>query len=62
MRVLGALVALLAGGAAAYLAWATFSSRRPRDVAFALLAPLALLIAILGLVLVFAPNFLAKGA
>jgi hypothetical protein len=62
MRVLGALVFLLAGGGAAYLTWATFASRRPRDVVFALLAPLALLIAILGLVLVFAPSFLSKGA
>ena len=56
MRLLGLLLALGAGGAAAYFIRATFASRRPHDVVFALLAPLALGLAILGLVLVFVPG------
>ena len=58
MRVLGLLLFALAAGGAAYSTWAIFASRRPRDVAYALIAPLAYLLAIMGLVLVFAPEFL----
>lgn len=58
MRALGALVFVLAAGGTAYLTRAMLSSRRPRDVVFALLAPLALALAIVGLVLVFVPGFL----
>lgn len=58
MRVLGALLFLLASGGVAYFTWAMFASRRPRDVVFALLAPLALVLAVVGLVLVFVPEFL----
>jgi len=57
VRVLGALVFLAGGAATAYATWATFQRRRPLDVAFGALAPLALLVALVGLLLVFVPGF-----
>ena len=57
VRVLGALV-FLAGCAGTM--WATMGihlRRRPADVAFAVLAPVAALIALVGLLLVFVPGF-----
>jgi hypothetical protein len=49
----------LAGGAgAAYSTWAIYHRRRPLDVLFAVLAPVALLLSITGLLLSFVPGFL----
>ncbi len=56
MRVLGALLFALASGGCGYCIRAMFDSRRPRDVVFALLAPAAFVLAVFGLVLVFAPG------
>jgi len=58
VRFLGILLFLAGGGGTAYATWATYATRRPRDVFFALLAPVALLVALLGLVLTFVPGFL----
>jgi hypothetical protein len=58
MRVLG-IVLFVAGAAATVQALRlAFSSRRPRDLAYALGAPVALVAAVIGLVLVFAPGLL----
>jgi hypothetical protein len=57
VRALGVLV-FVAGCVLA--AWATVEldrRRRPADVAFAVLAPVAALIALIGLVLIFVPGF-----
>ena len=58
MRVLGALLFLLGGGGTGYAVHAALTRRRPLDVAFSLAAPLALVVALLGLLLVFVPGFL----
>ncbi len=57
MRILGVL--LFVGGAAgtAYATWAIYGRKRPQDVLFAVLAPLAMVIALIGLVLTFVPGF-----
>jgi hypothetical protein len=55
--VLGVLLFLLGGGATAYSTWAIYESSRPRDVAFAVLAPVAVVISLLGLLLIFVPGF-----
>ncbi len=57
MRILGVLLFLLGGGGTAFSTWAIFTQRRPRDVLFAGAAPLALLIALAGLLLAFVPDF-----
>jgi hypothetical protein len=57
MRVIGALL-LLAGSAGTVMAVrGMFAARRPRDVAFAVLGPLALIAALSGAVLLFVPTF-----
>lgn len=58
MRVLGALLLLVGATATAWSVWASFEKRRPLDVAFALAAPVALVVALLGALLVFVPGFL----
>jgi hypothetical protein len=58
VRVLGILLFVLAGGGTAFATWATYRRGRPRDVFFALLAPVAMLLALLGLLLAFVPGFL----
>lgn len=58
MRYLGLLTFITGGAATAYATWATYNRHRPRDVMFAILAPLALLVALTGLVLTFVPGFL----
>ena len=58
MRVLGMLLFVLAGGGTGFATWAVYRRNRPHDVFFALLAPVALLLALLGLVLLFVPGFL----
>ena len=57
MRVLGALLFLLGGAATGYATWASYHRARPLDVAFAVAAPLALVLALVGLLLVFVPGF-----
>lgn len=57
MRVIGALLFAAGGAGAAYAMWAVYHRRRPADVAYAVLAPLAVLVAVTGLVLVFVPDF-----
>lgn len=57
VRILGAALFVLGAAAAAYSIRAVFHRRRPADVAFAALAPLAVLIALTGLLLVFVPGF-----
>jgi hypothetical protein len=57
VRLLGVLLFLLGGGAAAYSTWAIYQRNRPRDVLFGVLAPAAVLIMLLGLLLCFVPGF-----
>lgn len=57
IRVLGAVLFLAGCAGTAYATWATFEKRRPLDVAFGALAPVALLAALVGLLLVFVPGF-----
>jgi len=58
MRILGVLMFLsgFAGGCVAIAR--AFSAPRPRDLLYGVLAPVAALVAILGLILVFVPGFL----
>lgn len=58
MRFLGVLLFLAGGGATAYATWASYARSRPHDVAFGLLAPVTLLIMLLGLLLIYVPGFL----
>jgi hypothetical protein len=57
VRIVGALLFLLGGAGTAYATWATYQETRPKDVLFALAAPLAFLVALVGLLLVFVPGF-----
>ncbi len=57
VRLLGALLFLAGAAGTAYATWATFEKRRPLDIAFGALAPVALIIALVGLLLVFVPGF-----
>ena len=57
VRVLGVALFLLGCAATAYCTWATYHHSRPKDVLFGLLAPLALMIALVGLVICFVPGF-----
>jgi hypothetical protein len=56
--LVGILLFLAGSGATAYSIRAIDQRRRPVDVAFAIAAPLAALIALLGLILIFVPGFL----
>ncbi len=56
MRALGAIVAVLGGAGAAACVRGAFTSRRPRDLAFALAAPALVLACIAGLVIAFSPD------
>ena len=58
MRVLGALLFIAGVAATTAAVRASFSRRRPLDVAFGLLAPVALAVAFAGAVLLFVPGFL----
>lgn len=57
MRVLGALLFLAASAATGYAIREATQRSRPADVLFALAAPLAALLALIGLLLVFVPDF-----
>lgn len=57
MRVLGALLFVASSGGTVYATWAMFHRERPVDVGFAVAAPLLVLLALLGLLLVFVPGF-----
>lgn len=57
MRVVGALLFLAASAGTAYSIRAAYDRNRPADVLFAILAPAAALIALIGLLLVFVPDF-----
>ena len=57
MRILGALLFLAAAAGTAYSVRAIYDRKRPLDVLFAVLAPLAALLALVGLLLVFVPDF-----
>ncbi len=56
-RVVGALLFLTGCAGTAFATWASFRSKRPRDIGFALLAPVAMIVALTGLLLVFVPGF-----
>ena len=57
MRAVGALLFFAASAGTAYAIRAAFERNRPADVLFAIAAPLAALIALIGLLLVFVPDF-----
>lgn len=57
MRALGALLFLLGSAATGYATWATYLYKRPRDVLFGALVPVALLTALAGLLVAFVPDF-----
>lgn len=57
MRVLGVLLFLGGCAATAVCVAQAYAQGRPRDLLFALLAPIAALLAITGLILAFVPRF-----
>ena len=57
MRALGILLFVLGGGGTAFATWASYQRSRPQDVLFSLLATVALLMALAGLLLAFVPGF-----
>ncbi len=59
MRVVGLLLLAGGGAAVAYAVGAMYRVGRPRDVLLGIAAPLAMLLALLGLVLMFVPAFLS---
>ena len=54
---MGILLFLAASAGTAYSTWAIYNRSRPADVLFAVLAPVAALVALVGLILVFVPDF-----
>lgn len=57
VRVIGALLFLLGGAGTAYSTWATYHRSRPHDVLFGIAAPVALIVGLIGLLLMFVPGF-----
>ena len=57
MRILGLLLFLLASAGTVYSTRAMYARNRPADLLFAVLAPVAAIIALAGLLLVFVPAF-----
>jgi hypothetical protein len=57
VRALGVLLLLVGSGATAYAVFSTFERRRPVDIAFALLSPIALTVTLTGALLLFVPGF-----
>jgi hypothetical protein len=62
MRIMGVLLFLAGSAATAFTIRASFASERRRavDVVLALASPVAVLVALLGLLLVFVPGFLGN--
>jgi hypothetical protein len=58
VRFLGVILALAGGGLTVRAILGTQAERRPRDVVWALVAPLAIVLALLGALLIFVPGFL----
>ncbi len=58
MSFVGAALVLVGGAAAAWGVQASTTRRRPIDLIAALAAPLGVVIALVGVVLVFVPGFL----
>ncbi len=58
MRLVGVLLVLLGCGGTGWATLAAANRRRPMDLAAALAAPLLFLLAVLGGVLIFVPDFL----
>lgn len=58
VRLLGIILTVLASAGFVYAVRATMERERPADVLFALLAWCSLVIALLGIALVFVPGFL----
>jgi len=58
MRALGVIAAVIAAAAAAACVRGAFTSPRPRDLAFALAAPVLIVALVLGLVMAVAPDAL----
>ena len=57
VRAFGVLLFLAASAGTGYAIRAAFQRSRPADVVFAVLAPIAALVALIGLLLVFVPDF-----
>ena len=57
VRVVGALLFLAASAGTGYAVRAAYQKSRPADVLFALAAPVAAVIALVGMLLVFVPDF-----
>ena len=57
VRYFGALLFFLGGGATGFCTWAVYNRGRPKDVLYGVLAPIAALVALAGLVLLFVPDF-----
>jgi formate-dependent nitrite reductase membrane component NrfD len=57
VRIVGALMFLLGVAGTAYATWAAYHRPRPRDVLYGAAAPVAFLLAVTGLLLVFVPGF-----
>ena len=53
---MGAIVAVLGAAGVAVCVRGAFTARRPRDLAFALAAPLLVLACVAGVVIAFAPD------
>ncbi len=58
VRLVGIILALLGAASLTYSVRATLERPRPSDVLFAVLAWLSLVVALLGIALVFVPGFL----
>jgi len=58
VQALGAIVATLGAAASAWCVRGAFTAPRPRDLAFALAAPVAIVVAIAGLVAAIAPRII----
>jgi uncharacterized membrane protein YoaK (UPF0700 family) len=57
VRIVGVLLFAVLGALAAVCVAQAYRQPRPRDLLFALAAPLCALLAVLGLVLLFVPDF-----
>lgn len=57
VRLLGVLLFVLGGAGTGFATWATYQRSRPQDVLFGVLAPVAMLVMLLGLLLMFVPGF-----